>query len=76
MDALDDHFDRSRAATPQDRLALLELFTGQCDPLDPSELRPIRGGRVPDAEWPRSAEYAALARMLGRCWPSELCQNQ
>jgi hypothetical protein len=77
MDApLDDHLHRIRAATPRDRHELLEHFVEQCDPLRPSELRPIRPGRVPDGEWERSPEYAALSRMLGRCWPTEQSQNQ
>ena len=76
MDApLDDHLDRIRAATPQDWHELLDHFAEQCDPLRPSDLRPIRPGRVPDGEWERSAEFAALSRMLGRCWPSEQSQN-
>jgi hypothetical protein len=76
MDApLDDHLQRIRAATPRDWHDLLDHFAAQCDPLWPSELRPIRLGRVPDHEWERSAEYAALSRMLRRCWPSEQSQN-
>jgi hypothetical protein len=76
MDApLDDHLDRIRAATPRDWNELLDHFTEQCDPLRPSELRPIRPGRVPEGEWERSPEFAALSRMLGRCWPSEKSQN-
>lgn len=76
MDALDDHLDRIRAATPHDWARLLEHFAAQCDPLEPSNLRPIRPGRVPDSEWEASPEHAALAGMLGRCWPSERCQLQ
>jgi hypothetical protein len=76
MDApLDDHLQRIRAATPRDWHELLEHFVEQCDPLRPSELRPIRPGRVPDTEWEQSAEFVALSRMLGRCWPSERAQN-
>lgn len=76
MDApLDDHLERIRAATPKDWHELLEHFTNQCDPLRPSELGPVRPGRVPDPEWERSPEYAALSRMLSRCWPSEQSQN-
>jgi hypothetical protein len=76
MDALDDHLDRIRAATPHDWDQLLDHFVEQCDPLQPSGLRPIRPGRVPDENWEASEEFAALARMLGRCWPSEVSQNQ
>jgi hypothetical protein len=75
-DALDDHLDRIRDATPRDWHALLDHFVEQCDPLRPSALRPVRAGRVPDAEWERSPEFAALSRMLGRCWPSERSQRQ
>jgi hypothetical protein len=76
MDALDDHLDRIRAATRRDWAALLEHFHEQCDPLRPSELRPIRLGRVPDEHWERSPEFAAITRMLARCWPSERSQRQ
>jgi hypothetical protein len=76
MDALDDHLDRIRAATPRDWSALLDHFCEQCDPLNPSELRPIRLGRVPDANWEDSREFAAITRMLARCWPSERSQRQ
>jgi hypothetical protein len=76
MDALDDHLDRIRAASPQDWDDLLEHFVEQCEPLTPAQLRPIRPGRVPDGEWERSQEFAALTRMLGRCWPSERSQRQ
>jgi hypothetical protein len=76
MDALDDHLDRIRAATEQDWQELLELFTEQCEPMRQSALRPVRAGRVPDAEWERSPEYRALADMLARCWPSERSQRQ
>jgi hypothetical protein len=76
MDALDDHFDRIRAANQHDWLRLLDHFAEQCNPTDPSELRPIRPGRVPDDEWERSPEYVALARMLNRCWPTERSQRQ
>jgi hypothetical protein len=41
----------------------------------PSELRPIRPGRVPDGDWERSPEHAALSRMMRRCWPTEASQN-
>jgi hypothetical protein len=76
MDApLDDHLERIHAATSRDWNELLDHFTEQCDPLRPSELRPIRPGRVPDGEWERSPEFAALSRMLGRCWPSDQSQN-
>ena len=76
MDApLDDHLERIRAATPRDWHELLEHFAEQCEPLKPSELRPVRPGRVPDGEWEKSAEFVALSRMLGRCWPSEQAQN-
>jgi hypothetical protein len=73
---LDKHVQHIRAATPRERAALLEHFVEQCDPLRPSALRPIRPGRVPDGEWETSPEYAALCRMLGRCWPTEQSQNQ
>jgi hypothetical protein len=76
MDATDDHFDWIRAATSNDLDRLLHRFTEQCDPLRPSELRPIRPGRVPDEEWESSAEFRAIARMLGHCWPTEAAQNQ
>jgi hypothetical protein len=76
MDALDDHLERIRASTSRDWCRLIEHFTEQCDPLSPSELGPIRPGRVPDEEWQGSAEFAALSRMLGRCWPTEAAQNQ
>jgi hypothetical protein len=76
MDALDDHLDRIHAATSRDWRELLEHFAAQCDPMKPSELRPIRPGRVPEDEWTGSPEYAALSRMLGRCWPSERSQHQ
>jgi hypothetical protein len=76
MDALGDHLDWIRAATTRDWRELLEHFSEQCDPLRPSELRPLRPGRVPDDEWQGSDEFAALARMLGRCWPSERSQHQ
>jgi hypothetical protein len=76
MDApLDDHLERIDAATPRDWHDLLEHFAEQCEPLKPSELRPVRPGRVPDGEWEKSPEFAALSRMLGRCWPSEQSQN-
>jgi hypothetical protein len=76
MDALDDHLDRIKAATQRDWIELLEHFTEQCEPPSPSELRPIRPGRVPDDEWEGSAEFFALADMLGRCWPTERSQRQ
>lgn len=76
MDALDDHLDRIRAATDRDWRDLLAHFTEQCEPTKPSTLRPIRPGRVPDAEWEQSEEYLALAGMLSRCWPSERSQRQ
>jgi hypothetical protein len=72
---LDDHLQRIRAATPRDQRQLLDHFVEQCDPLWPSELRPVRPGRVPDGEWERSPEYAALSGMMGRCWPTEQSQN-
>jgi hypothetical protein len=72
---LDDHLERIRAATSRDWTELLDHFVEQCDPLRPSELKPIRPGRVPDDEWEKSPEFAALSRMLGRCWPSERAQN-
>jgi hypothetical protein len=75
MDALDDHLDWIREATTRDRERLLEHLTEQCDPLHPSELKPVRPGRVPDEEWESSAEFTALARMLGHCWPTEAAQN-
>jgi hypothetical protein len=75
MDALDRHFDWLRAATKRDFDRLIHHFTEQCDPLQPSDLRPVRPGRVPDEEWEDSPEFAALARMLGRCWPTETAQN-
>lgn len=76
MDALDEHLEWIRDATPRDRTRLLEHFTAQCDPLVPSLLRPVRPGPVPDGEWERSPEHAALVRMLNRCWPSERSQCQ
>jgi hypothetical protein len=76
MDTLGDHFDRIRGASARDWDELLDHFVEQCHPLDPSELRPLRPGRVPDEEWERSHEYVALARMLGRCWPTERSQRQ
>ena len=76
MDALDDHLDRIRAATDRDWQELLAHFTERCEPLKPSELRPIRRGRVPDDEWQDSPEYLALADMLSHCWPSEAAQRQ
>jgi hypothetical protein len=76
VDALDDHLARIHAATSRDWRALLEHFAVQCDPLQPSELRPIRPGRVPEEDWESSREFAALSRMLGRCWPSERSQHQ
>ena len=76
MDALDAHLDWLRAATTRDFARLIHHFTEQCDPLRPSDLRPIRPGRVPDGEWESSAEFSALARMLDRCWPNETSQNQ
>ena len=76
MDApFDEHLHRIRVATSRDWDDLLDHFAEQCEPLRPSELRPIRVGRVPEHEWERSPEYAALSRMLGRCWPSEQSQN-
>jgi hypothetical protein len=75
MDAIDPHLTRIRTSTSRDWHELLEHFAEQCDPLNPSELRPIRPGRVPEDEWEGSPEYTALARMLGRCWPSEQSQN-
>jgi hypothetical protein len=76
MDALDDHLDRIRAATDRDWTELLQHFTEQCEPLSPSEVRPIRPGRIPDEEWEDSEEFFALADMLGRCWPTERSQRQ
>lgn len=76
MDALDDHLHRIHAASERDWKRLLEHFTEQCEPLAPARLRPIRPGRVPDEEWEASVEFAALAGMLGRCWPSERSQRQ
>jgi hypothetical protein len=76
MDALDDHLERINAATPDDWEQLLEHFVAQCDPLVPSELRPLRGTRVPDDEWETSPEYEALLRMFWRCWPTERSQRQ
>jgi hypothetical protein len=76
MDALDDHLDRIRAATSRDWHKLLEHFTEQCEPAKPSQLRPVRPGRVPDEEWEQSREYVALAGMLSRCWPTERSQRQ
>lgn len=76
MDALDAHLARIRAATARDWTELLAHFTEQCEPERPSELRPVRSGRVPDGAWEGSREYHALADMLGRCWPSERSQHQ
>ena len=76
VDALDDHLDRINAATQRDWIDLLEHFTEQCEPLNPSELRPIRPGRVPDEEWEGSEEFYALADMFSRCWPTERSQRQ
>jgi hypothetical protein len=76
VDALDDHLDRINAATQRDWTDLLQHFTEQCEPLTPSELRPIRPGRVPDGEWECSEEFSALADMLNRCWPTERSQRQ
>jgi hypothetical protein len=72
---LDKHLQRIRTATPKELAKLLDHFVEQCDPLNPSDLRPIRPGRVPDEEWESSPEHAALSRMLGRCWPTEQAQN-
>jgi hypothetical protein len=76
MQPLDDHLERIRLATWRDWKALLEHFAEQCDPMRPSELRPVRPGRVPDIEWDNSPECSALTRMLARCWPSERSQRQ
>jgi hypothetical protein len=76
MDAIDDHLDWIRGATARDWNRLLDHFAEQCDPLSPSELKPVRPGRIPDEEWESSTEFQALARMLGRCWPTETAQNQ
>jgi hypothetical protein len=73
---LDKHLQRIRTATSRELEKLLDHFVEQCDPMAPSELRPIRPGRVPDGDWETSPEYAALSRMLGRCWPTEQAQNQ
>ena len=70
------HLTRSRTATARDWTELLAHFTEQCEPEWPSELRPVRSGRVPDGSWEGSREYHALADMLGRCWPSERSQHQ
>jgi hypothetical protein len=75
MDAIDPHLARIRKSTPRDWSRLLDHFAEQCDPLVPSDLRPIRPGRVPEDEWEGSPEFTALASMLGRCWPSERSQN-
>jgi hypothetical protein len=76
VDAFKDHLERIRAASPKDWHALIEHFVDQCEPLNAAELRPIRPGRVPEDEWESSQEFAALTRMLGRCWPSERSQRQ
>jgi hypothetical protein len=76
MDALDDHLDRIRSATDREWSDLLEHFTECCQPAEPSQLRPIRPGRVPDAQWEGSPEFRALANMLSRCWPTQAAQDQ
>jgi hypothetical protein len=76
MDALDGHLHRIRVATERDWRDLLARLTERCQPLEPSPLRRIRPGRVPDAEWQDSPEYLALADMLTHCWPTVTAQRQ
>ena len=76
MDPHDDQLGPIRWGSGNRRSGLLHHFNEQCEPTEPSALRPIRPGRVPDEEWDGSAERRAIVDMLARCWPSERSQRQ